>query len=94
MTDDATPAKVRLTDGLGLLPEPATHGTFPGPHGYSAEQMRAERERAAAALRACAIAQQCIQAAYDEHWASFDALSDDFDDAMAALAEAGGPNYN
>ena len=40
---------------LGPLPEPATMGTFPGPHGYSKEQMRtyaaqevaAERERCA-----------------------------------------------
>lgn len=54
---------------------------------------QATHERtAAAALAACAIAQQCIKAAYDEHWASFDALSDEFDDALAAVGEAGGPD--
>ena len=58
MTDDATPAKVRLTDGLGPLPEPAHRERVYGGHGnedvvewYTAAQMR---EREAAVIAACA----------------------------------------
>jgi hypothetical protein len=48
-----------------------------------------ERNRWAASV---ALARQCIDAAYNDQWASFDALSDDFDDAVSA-ANAG-PNTN
>ena len=58
MSDDATPANVRLTDGLGPLPEPAWRERVYSGHGnedvhewYTAQQMR---EREAAVIAACA----------------------------------------
>ena len=126
MTNEGTPAALRLSAGLGpLRPEREafdlhdcatgyayTEATDPAaPDDWTTDDvvkafiagyemakrqlgagMAVEHERTAAALRACAIAQQCIKAAGEDRWASFDALSDDFDDALAAVAEAGGPN--
>lgn len=55
MTDQATPAKVRLTDGLGPLPEArwkwAGNGPRPYEDAYSADQMRAYAEHAVARER-------------------------------------------
>lgn len=61
MSDDATPAKVRLTDGLGPLPEPAGLVAHEGGFrcapwvssepAYSADQMREYAEHALARER-------------------------------------------
>jgi hypothetical protein len=115
MTDQATPAKVRLTDGLGALmarltacaedPVWAEHAEVPkallrkaaealeetaeiAEH-YMAQRDE-ERARMARAVTALGIGAQCIHAAYSEHWASFDSLSDDFDDAMAEVMSGAG----
>lgn len=117
MSDDATPAKVRLTDGLGALvarlqacaddPMWADHAEVPKRlcaaaakaleeandlAGHYMAQRDEERKRMALAVQALGIAGQCIHAAANDQWASFDALSDDFNDALAAVAEAGAPN--
>lgn len=51
---------------------------------------RADRERSEKLAAAIVVAMQCIKAAYEDNWASFDALSDDFDDAVSAAMQ--GPN--
>jgi hypothetical protein len=47
------------------------------------------KERARWAV-SVALAQQCIDAAYNDQWAAFDALSNDFDDAVSEANS--GPN--
>jgi hypothetical protein len=48
---------------------------------YKSGQATAD-ERIKGLMLAIGIASQCIEAAYEDQWASFDALSDDFDDAV------------
>lgn len=47
----AEPLALRLNDQLGPLPEPATKGTFLGPHGYSVEDLQAYAAQAVARER-------------------------------------------
>jgi hypothetical protein len=56
----------------------------------AAEMLAAERDRTLRATVAMRIAAECIAAAYKDDWPAFDRLSDDFDDAVAAVSE--GPN--
>lgn len=58
--------------------------------GHYMAQRDEERGRMARAVLALGIASQCIHAAANDHWQSFDALSDDFDDAMAEVVSATG----
>ena len=110
MTDQATPAKVRLTDGLGALvarltacaedPMWADHAEVSKAllrkaaqaleeadalAGHYMAQRDEERGRMARAVQALGIAGQCIHAAANDQWPSFDRLSDDFDDAVAEV---------
>ena len=115
MTDQATPAKVRLTDGLGALvarltacaddPMWADHAEVSKAllrkaaqaleeadalAGHYMAQRDEERGRMARAVQALGIAGQCIHAAANDQWPSFDRLSDDFDDAVAEVMSAAG----
>lgn len=47
-----------------------------------------ERRRMARAVEAIGIATQCIHAARNDHWPSFDRLSDRYDDAVAGVMTA------
>ena len=58
--------------------------------GHYMAQRDEERGRMARAVLALGLASQCIHAASSDHWASFDRLSDDFDDAMAEVMNAAG----
>ena len=58
--------------------------------GHYMAQRDEERGRMARAVQALGIAGQCIHAAANDQWASFDALSDDFDDAVAEVMTANG----
>ena len=58
--------------------------------GHYMAQRDEERRRMARAVQALGIAGQCIHAAANDQWASFDALSDDFDDAVADVMKADG----
>lgn len=53
--------------------------------GHYMAQRDEERARMARAVQAIGLAQQCINAAANDHWQSFDALTDDFDDAVAEV---------
>ncbi len=115
MNEEATPAKVRLTDGLGALVARLTACADDPMWADRAEVSKAllrktaqaleeadamaghymaqrdeERGRMARAVLALGIASQCIHAAANDHWQSFDALSDDFDDAMLEVVSAAG----
>lgn len=48
---------------------------------------RADRERSEKLAAAIVVAMQCIKAAYEDNWTAFDALSDDFDDAVSAAMQ-------
>ena len=58
--------------------------------GHYMAQRDEERRRMARAVQALGIAGQCIHAAANDHWQSFDALSDDFDDAVSEVMNAAG----
>jgi len=58
--------------------------------GHYMAQRDEERARMARAVQAIGIATQCIHAAANDHWASFDSLSDDFDDAVAEVMNGAG----
>ena len=58
--------------------------------GHYMAQRDEERGRMARAVQALGIAGQCIHAAANDQWPSFDRLSDDFDDAMAEVMSAAG----
>jgi hypothetical protein len=58
--------------------------------GHYMAQRDEERARMARAVQAIGLAQQCIHAAANDHWPSFDALSDDFDDAVAEVMNSAG----
>jgi len=49
-----------------------------------------ERDRMARAVLALGLASQCIHAAANDQWQSFDALADDFDDAMTEVIKNAG----
>lgn len=115
MSDELSPAKVRLTDGLGALvarltacaedPMWADHAEVSKAllrkaaqaleetdalAGHYMAQRDEERGRMARAVQALGIAGQCIHAAADDQWPSFDRLSDDFDDAVTEAMSAAG----
>lgn len=58
--------------------------------GHYMAQRDEERRRMARAVQALGIAGQCIHAAANDHWPSFDRLSDDFDDAVSEVMNADG----
>jgi hypothetical protein len=58
--------------------------------GHYMAQRDEERRRMALAVLALGIARQCIHAASSDHWQSFDALADDFDDATSDVMSAVG----
>lgn len=58
--------------------------------GHYQAQRDEERGRMARAVLALGLASQCIHAAANDQWQSFDSLSDDFDDAMADVMKDAG----
>lgn len=115
MSNELSPAKVRLTDVLGALvarltacaedPMWADHAEVPKAlcaaaaqalqeandlAGHYMAQRDEESGRMARAVQALGIAGQCIHAAANDQWPSFDRLSDDFDDAVTEVMSAAG----
>jgi hypothetical protein len=58
--------------------------------GHYMAQRDEERGRMARAVLALGIAGQCLHAAANDQWPSFDRLSDEFDDAVAEVMSAAG----
>lgn len=82
--DHAEAPKALITDAANALEETGDIAD------HLMAQRDEERGRMARAVLALGLASQCIHAAANDHWQSFDALSDDFDDAMAEVMKDAG----
>ena len=82
--DHAEVPKALIAEAANALEETADIA------GHFWAQRDEERARMARAVLALGLASQCIHAAANDQWQSFDALSDDFDDAMAEVMKDSG----
>ena len=80
--DHAEVPKALITDAANALEETGDIAD------HLMAQRDEERGRMARAVQALGIAGQCIHAAANDQWPSFDRLSDDFDDAVTEVMSA------